>query len=611
MAPLLGRFFAEAGVQEKAIQYLLQAGDDARQVYAYQEAAEAYEHALLFLRESEATDLTGRTLLKLGLAYHSLLDFEKSRLAYDEGFALHRLEADSLAKEQEPSTHILRYGINAKPYTLDPGQAIETILCLVSKQLFSGLVKLTPEGEILPEVARRWQVLEGGKLYLFHLREDAFWSDGKPVTARDFVESWRRNLSPERELSPASLLFDIKGARAYYEGQTSDPEEIGVSASDDFTLVVELEAPVGYFLQILDLPQLMPVPAHKIEELGDEWDKPEYIVANGPLRLKENQPSRSMEFELNSGYHGRETGNVAGASLIVTDPEETRILYDRDQLDAVPIMQLGYTPDDVAKLARRWPDEIVSAPADNTMYYWFDVRQKPFDDRRVRRAFALAVDRKILVAKTSAFIYSVATGGLVPPGIPGHVTDLALPYDPEAARASLAAAGFPGGAGFPEQIIVSTDDGMPGYLVSELQRQWWQNLGLEIKFEAEEIGHFSQRHQQDPPGIWLLGWVADYPDPDNYLRVSTWRQTGHWTHPEYDRLIEEARRLTDQSQRMERYHQAEKILAEEAPIVPLVYPSNFLMVKPWVKNLPLSYVGPDMARAVVIDPRPPTEFLLP
>ena len=105
--------------------------------------------------------------------------------------------------------------------------------------------------------------------------------------------------------------------------------------------------------------------------------------------------------------------------------------------------------------------------------------------------------------------------------------------------------------------------------------------------------------------------MADYPDPDNYLRVSTWRQTGHWTHPEYDRLIEEARRLTDQSQRMERYHQAEKILAEEAPIVPLVYPSNFLMVKPWVKNLPLSYVGPDMARAVVIDPRPPTEFLLP
>jgi oligopeptide transport system substrate-binding protein len=473
---------------------------------------------------------------------------------------------------------------------------------MVSKQLFAGLVKLTAEGEILPELARRWQVLEGGKLYLFHLRQDGYWSDGQPVTAQDFVVSWRRNLSPSMPPSPASLLFDIKGARAYYEGLLTDPEQIGVSASDDYTLVVELEAPVGYFLQILDLPQLMPIPAHKIKELGDEWTKPDYIVSNGPLRLKQKQSAQRMDFVPNSGYHGSTTGNVAGASLIIADPVETKNLYDSGQLDAVPVMQSGFTPDDVSSITRRWPDEVVSSPAANTMYYWFDVRQKPFDDRRVRRAFSLATDQKILAAKTSAFMFSAATGGLVPPGIPGHVPDLALPYDPEKARALLAEAGFLDGQGFPTSIIVSTGDGVPRYLASELQRQWQKNLGLWIEFEVEELGYFAQRLEQDPPGLWLLGWLADYPDPDNYLRVGSWRQTGYWTHPDYERLIEEARRLTDQGQRMELYRHAEQILAEEAPVVPLVYPSNFLLVKPWVKHLPMSYVGPDMARAIVADP---------
>jgi oligopeptide transport system substrate-binding protein len=372
-----------------------------------------------------------------------------------------------------------------------------------------------------------------------------------------------------------------------------------VRALDEVTLVVELEGPTGYFLHLLTQNTTYPVPRHVVEAHGEAWTEPGNIVTNGPFRLEAWQRGESMVLARNPEYYGRFRGNLQRVELsLLADPSARLEMYEANGSD---ILDITYFPTAELDHARkRHAGEYVSLPWLRTTYVGFDVRRSPFDDPRLRRAFVLATDRETLADVVLRGQDSPATGGFVPPGMPGYSAGISLPYNPEQARQLLAEAGYPGGFGFPvvDALMGPGRESQGGYL----QAQWRKNLGVEITWEIIELGTYL-RLERELPAVFLLAWGADYPDPDSFLRVFfRWYDPEWWRNEAYDRLVEEARRVMDQGERMRLYGQADRILVEEAAIMPLTYRRLHLLVKPWVKKFPVSPVKWWFWKDVIIEP---------
>jgi len=595
----LARHYTEAGEGEKAIDYLLQAGDRARGLYAHQEAIDHYQRALEFLREQRAYERTARTLMKLGLTYHIAFDFQRARQAYEEGFALWQRAGETpVAVSLPPAPHALRVDWPYPPMTLDPTMAGDVDSTGVIDQLFSGLVALSPEMGIVPEVAQTWEVLEDGRKYVFHLRGDVRWSDGTPVTARDFEVAWKRVLDPAIESPTAGLLYDIKGARDFHQGEMSDPNCVGVQALDELTLVVELEGPTGYFPHLLAYNASYPVPRHVVETYGKAWTRVGNIVTNGPFRLETWDQGQSMVLSRNPDYHGRFRGNVQQVELSLLSEWSARLeMYEADELDTLSLWDLRPERD---RARQRHAGEYISGPQMSTLSVGFNVRRTPFDDPRVRWAFVHAVDRETLADVVMHGYEFPATGGFLPPGMPGHSAGISLPYDPDRARQLLAEAGYPDGNGFPPVGLLA-DSGRDS-LSKYLQAQWGENLRVETTWETIGWAEFVDRLDKAPPHMFLFAWGADYPDPDNFLGVCDAVGRTGWRNKAYDRLVEEARQVTDQGERMKMYAEADRLLIAQAAIMPFTYGRLHLLVKPWVRKFPTSAIKWWFWKDVVIEP---------
>jgi ABC-type transport system substrate-binding protein len=273
-------------------------------------------------------------------------------------------------------------------------------------------------------------------------------------------------------------------------------------------------------------------------------------------------------------------------------------MYESDAIDVVGIH--SFPPPEMHRVRRRHADEYVSVPELCTHSLAFAVSKPPFDDARVRRAFVLATDREASAAAVYGGAFFPATGGVIPPGMPGHSPGIGLPYDPEQARQLLASAGYPGGRGFPAArlLVWSTYKRLAEYL----QAVWRENLGTEITWEAIAFETYNRGLETASPHVFLWGWAADYPDPDNYLRVGLRCPDAGWHHETFDRLVEEARAITDQGKRMRLYREADNILVvKEAAVLPLVYTRLHLLVKSWAR-VPLSSIGAVFWKDVIIEP---------
>lgn len=596
IASQLGRHYAEAEDADKAAGYLLKAGDQAYAVYAYPEASDAYQQALRFLKELDEHERAARTLMKLGLIYHATFDFRRSRQTYQEGFTLWQRAGEAQSAVLRPAPHALRIPWDVV-VTLNPTMAQDGSSSFIIDQLFGGLVELNSEMEIVPDVARSWEVLDNGQKYVFHLRDDARWSDGTLLTAKDFEYTWKRVLDPATHSPVANRLFDVKGARAFHAGEVPTPDSVGVRALDAHTLVVELEGPTGYFLHLVALNATYPVPHHVVDAHGAAWTNVENIVSNGPFRLEAWQPGQSMIFSRNSNYSGRFNGNLQCVEMFFSVEAQAILeMYESDRLDVCFLDE----PTEIDRARQRHPGEYISGPIQDTSYLGFDLSQPPFNDPRVRQAFVYSVDRETLADVTRRGYVSPATGGFVPPGLPGHSPGIGLPFDPERARRLLAVAGYPNGRGFPTISALTPHGNKPD--AQYLQIQWRDNLGIEIRWETMEWATYLNQLREALPHIFVMGGVADYPDPDNFLRVGlaqyypqTWNETYAW-------LVEAARRVTDQAERMKMYQEADKILVEEAVIMPLSYKRFSGLVKPWVSRFPVSAMKPFFWKDVVIEP---------
>jgi ABC-type oligopeptide transport system substrate-binding subunit/class 3 adenylate cyclase len=594
---LIAGHYELAGEGERAAEYLLRAGDQARLAYACQEASGYYHRALPLLEEQGKLDQVARTLMKLGLTYDLSFDFQGSRQTYERGFALWQRLGDAQWEDLSPAPHPLRLS-TTNPTTLDPTMAEDRFSGTKISELFSGLVEQRLDLEILPDMAQSWEVLEGGKQYLFHLREDALWSDGVRLTAHDFEYAWKRVLDPVLGMPLASLMDDIKGARDYRQGRVTDPDRVGVKAVDEVTLVVDLEGPTGHFLQLLANTIAFPVPRHVVEAHGEAWAEPENIVTCGPFRLEAWQPGERMTLARNPDYPGQFRGNAECVELLLSDLEPAICLemYERDRLDVVDV-----TAFQVDRIRQRYAGEYRRFPQLVTTYLQFDVSRPPFDDLRVRRAFALATDREALVKAARPDCFP-ATGGFVPPGMPGHMPAIGLPCDLERGRQLLAEAGYPAGQGFPVVECVARPD--QADLGEILQAQWQENLQVEIHWDTLEWQTILARLGEHVPQLLIMGWMADYPDPDNFLRarVDHIQQQSGWRSEEYNGLAKQAQRSLDQGERLELYAQAEAILAEEAPILPMFHRSVGLLVKPWVTRFPTTGLREWFLKDVIIQP---------
>jgi oligopeptide transport system substrate-binding protein len=591
----------EAGQAEEGVEYQLLAGDQARAVYAHQEAIHNYLQALDYAKESDDYPRAARTLMKLGIAYHNAFQFEQSRQAYEQGFVYWQRAGKGRSLQDRPvAPHALRVA-SIPPPTLDPGFVDDTTSGSFVDQLFSGLIEFSPDMSVVPNVAKSWDVLDEGRKYRFHLRDDVQWSDGHTVTARDFEFAWKRVLDPALDSPASKYLLDIRGAEDFNR-RGGSADGVGVQADGDHTLIVELERPTGFFLQLLQVGAAFPVPQHAVEAHGKNWTEPDKIVTNGPFQIQ-SWNEDGVTFRRNQNFHGQFEGNVAEVDLrFIKEEEEGYLfkLYDENQIDAQFLFNLS--PEEQDRSRQTHADDYITAPGLGVFYVGFDVSRPPFDDVRIRRAFAQSIDREALAEITFRGHFAPATGGMVPPGMPGHIPDGAPPFDPKISRQLLEEAGFSDTSKFPEIECLCSDHVIIAQVSQFLGSQWQQNLGVEVKWPALDWSNYLKRLIKKLPQVWLMGWGADYPDPDSFLRLAIRDRSAQvWKNDEYTDLVERARRTLDHTERMQLYGQAQNVLIDEVPLLPLLYFRNHLLLKPWIAEYPLSPMRWDYFKDVVID----------
>jgi oligopeptide transport system substrate-binding protein len=446
---------------------------------------------------------------------------------------------------------------------------------------------------IIPDVAESWEISEDGRMYVFHLRDDVYWSDGTQVTARDFVYSWKRSLNPATEapIGKAHLLYDIKNARSYHQGEMTEPEKVGVREIDQLTLEIELERAASYFLQTLVV--LQPIPSHIVEAYGDDWTDPENMISNGPFLLDSYDPGKSINFVRNPTYHGVFSGNLNKVEISFGrhETEEELKLYISDQLD---IAHLGIP---TFQARHKYAGEYVSQYLPGIYALFFNPTRPPFDDRRVRQAFVMAADREILASQIVKGMRSPALGGFIPPALPGHSPKIGLPFDPDRAQHLLKQAGYSDGQDLSPLEIVFAH--LAAEQIEYLSAQWLEHLNVNITGEGmdyEEI--FTSRYNTN---LFYNGWYHDYLDPDNFLRVCIKTELPQWQDQRYDDLLQKAQQTTNQTDRIRLYQEADRLLIEEAIVMPLTYFTAHVLVKPWVK-LPSWGVGYWHLKDVIIEP---------
>ncbi len=588
-APQLAWHFSHGQASEKALQYLLLAGDQARDQYAPIDALSHYQRAIKLAKERGQNKEAAQTLMKLGLVHHTNFDFDKARQAFEASFALwQQIGAGMSAANPQKQNEELRLDW-LRPVTLDPALAADTFTGSVVHQLFSGLVELTPQLAIVPAVADRWDVGQDGRKYTFHLRPGWCWHDGQPVVAADFMYAWQRILSPETNSPHAHILYPIRGAQAYHQGEEDDPNSLRLSSPNDQTFVVELSRPVSTFLHLLATWPTFPVPRHIIEAQGANWVQPGKLVGNGPFQLASTLDRNSMTLMSSPLFAGKRTGNVRQISIGLVEKwdDSWPQRLSNYKSGAVDGLYLHGAPLEVLKQIQvEYINEYIATPHFGIGYMIFDVTQPPFDDRRVRKAMAMVINRQTLANVILAGYEYPADGGFIPPGMPGHSPDIGLAHDPAEASRLLAEAGYPGGAGCP---LIRIFHMRPAYEVDYLKAQWETILGLTLEWESADWQTLMSRLGDRRPHVIITNATVSYPDPVSLLRWQPFaNQMGILNSPRLTEQLEEAVAMTDQAARIALFSMADRLIIEQAAVAPLTYLRNHFLLSPRIKHFPAS-----------------------
>ncbi len=494
--------------------------------------------------------------------------------------AKYLLTPDEVRLPLKPGAQIFRMNLSNEPPTLDWSLATDSVSFTVITNLMEGLTEYDEQLRPRPAVARRWEASPDGKTYTFYLRPEATWSDGRPVTAHDFVYSWRRLLDPKTAAQYAYFLYDVVNAYEYNTGQITDPSLIGVRAQDDHTLEVRLRKPLVYFPSLTTFMVTFPQRQDMIERYGDLWSEPAHLVTNGPFRLADWQHEYKLTLDANSSYREGRPQLDRIEMFIVNELTTALTLYETNDLEMVNL-----PPEAIPAYEKT--SEHHRHPLLRGYYYSFNVNEPPFDDVRIRKAFAMAIDREEIVRILKGG--EIPAISWIPQGMFAYNASIGLRFNPVEARRLLAEAGYPNGRGL-DPLTAVFNTGPVNTLVAEnLQDQWRRVLNVEVRLDNMEWKVYLRRLKTDPPALFRLSWGADYPDPDNFMALFTTHggnnRTG-WGNRQYDALISQAASEQDPGRRFQLYNEAQQILVEQdVPIIPLFVAVQNAMVKPYVKNL--------------------------
>jgi len=460
----------------------------------------------------------------------------------------------------------------AEPETLDPAVITGQPEGRIVNALFEGLLRFNRHGLSVPGVADSWKISPDYLTYTFHLRPNARWSDGKPVTAEDFVESWRRTLEPETASAYNYQLFPVRGAEDYATAKTKDFSTVGVKALDHATLQVTLHEPTTYFLDLCAFPTLYPVRTDLIAKYGDDWVKPGRLVGNGSYLLDTWRINDSILLKKNPLYWDKDHVQLRTVEVLPIDHANVAYnFYAAGQADL--IMDKGLAPPSLLDALKGRPD-FHAAPFLGSYFLRFNCSKGPFTDARVRQAFSMAIDRKRITTKITRAGESTALS-LVPPGIPGYNAPEGLSENPTSARKLLAQAGYPDGKGFPLTTYLYCEGELNEGVAVELQSMWKEELGVTVQLAPQEWKVYLNSLGSLDFGIARSSWVGDYPDPNTFLNLfisgSGNNRTG-WSNPTYDHLIDAAAAEIDPKKRFSILRQAEELLVrDQVPIAPLFF----------------------------------------
>lgn len=493
----------------------------------------------------------------------------------------------------------MKWSLDSDPKTLDPQLNSATGAGSVINNMYEGLMREV-DSKLLPAMAESYEISEDGLKYRFHLRESR-WSDGKPVTAHDFKYAWLRALDPKVASEYAFQMFYIRGARDYYEGRGA-AEDVAIRAADDRTLEVELEAPTPYFLNLTAFYTYFPVRRDMVERNPDKWAvDPKLAVSNGPFKLAKYAISDEIVLEKNTEYWNAEDVKLDKiVTMIIGDSMTALTAYEQDEifiLDTMPSQE-------VMRLQLEDPTFRI-LPMLGTYYYIFNADREPTNNIDVRKALSLAIDRGA-IAQGVKRGGEIPARGFVPVGLydseGNEFRERAGDYyissggaDIEKARALLAKAGYPGGAGFPKMTLLYNTSDSHRAIAEAVQAMWKEGLGIQVELMNQEWAVFQDSVKLGNFQVGRASWIGDYVDPMTFLELWTsysgkngaqWRWTEDGRFPEnkrYDELVEESKRVSG-AKRDGKLYEMEKIIMEEAIVAPIYYYVDQVMVKPYLKG---------------------------
>jgi len=490
---------------------------------------------------------------------------------------------------------VLRITIGASPANLDPHQATDVPGLKVVAALMEPLLTTDYQTfEVQPGVAESWEVLEDAMLYRFKIRENAKWSNGDPLTSHDFVYSWQRILSPGLGNQYALDYYAIQNAGAFHRGELKDFSEVGVKAISDKELEFRLEKRDPLFLKRLAVETTSPVHRATVEKFGaiddpnNPWIRAGNFVGNGPFLLKYWELNQIIEVEKNPHYWDADSIKL---QKILFNPAESESVEERlFRAGQIHIAYGGRIPvDKIARYKAEAPEQFVSQPAYATYFYVFNVTKPPFDNVDVRRAFAYAIDKEALTqyvtknGEPAANALSPISAAYNPPKMPA--------FNPELAREHLAKAGFPGGKGFPKVTLTYNTMEMHQAIAVAIQQMWKKELNVDVTLENQEWKVFLNFRENLQHDIARAGSFSTFADPMDFLDSF---RSGHgmndtgWSNAEYDRLIEASGQALTDKERYELLYQAEQILLDQVPLIPLYYYTQSYLIKPEVKGFKFS-----------------------
>jgi oligopeptide transport system substrate-binding protein len=477
-----------------------------------------------------------------------------------------------------------------EPTDFDPGVTSGGKGLEMIQNLFEGLVFIDQrDGSLQMGVAEAMDVNEEQTEFTFTVRDGVTWSDGTPLTANDFEWSWKRVLVPETKSEYTTALYPLKNAAQIDAGELP-VDDLGVTATDEKTIVVTLEGPTPYFPLLAATWTYYPVPQHTIEEHGEAWVEAGNMVSNGPYVLSGWEHDQSMTLQRNEAYYGEKPTITEAVFTLFADPvAQALVAFEADELDQAQVAG--------ADLDRVTNDPVLGPlmqvfPRSGTQFIVCDTTNAPTDDVRIRQALALAIQHDALANGVLKGEFSPALT-ILPPDIPGHNPDAALGEDLEQAKQLLADAGFPNGEGFPELLLTYTSTSTQEKKSAEyLQGIWKQSLGINVTLDPLEDKAFDDwfnSRTDQPFNLMLNFWGSDWGDPANWhnqlfdSRADFYHS--HWQNDDFDTLVRDAAVMGDAEARIAKYQEAETLLNQEASLIPLFNLNRIYVVKPYVQGI--------------------------